>query len=63
VHFREVETVLRECLVALMAEKGHTIEKDVTLATLIQPSIFDDDKSRELKGSLTDVQEYITECN
>jgi len=63
-NFLQVESILKECLFAKLKEKGQTeVDTTAPVAKLIQPSIFDDDKIKELKSSLADVQEYITECN
>jgi len=63
-NFLKVEAILKECLFAKLREKGQTeVETTAPISKLIQPSIFDDDKIKELKSSLFDVQEYITECN
>jgi hypothetical protein len=55
-NFMKVEGILKECLFAKLREKGQTeVETNAPVSKLIQPSIFDDDKIKELKSSLFDV--------
>lgn len=61
--FLSVESILKQCMFTKLKEAGQSeIDTAAEVSVLIQPSIFDDDKIKELKSSLADVQEYITEC-
>lgn len=61
--FAETESILKECLFTKLKANGQNeIDRNQPVAELIKPSIFDDEKVKELKASLLDVQEYILEC-
>ena len=50
-------------LIRELKVKGQNLEMDnVEVAKLIEPSIFDDEGIKDLKATLTEMQEFINEC-
>lgn len=59
--FAESLKVLREYLITVLAENQQAVPADITDEKLLQPSIFDSERVKDLKGILSDVMLKLQE--
>lgn len=61
-HFQRTQEIQKDYIVKQLKQQGQTFAEEPTMTKLMEPSIFDDDTTRDLKALLVEVQDYINEC-